>query len=312
MSQVYKNIDISELFDAWYRFRKGKSNKNDVLIFENHLESNIFDLYDDLISGGYEHSGYIFFQVFDSKKRSIHKAVVRDRVIHEFLRYKLEKEFEKYFIRDSFASRKNKGSLKAVNKFKYYLGQSKYTISLDVKKYFESISHQVLLDKISQKFDANSIEYNLSKIIIESFNKNNKGIPLGNSVSQVFSNIYLSDFDWFMVKKYTYYIRYNDDIRVCVYKCSRSQIKEIIAYLEKNLFLEIPKNKIKVQNNFQGIEFLGNVVFKNFCFLNRKTRVKILERANYLNKNSYLGLLSKHNNYDFSLKLKSRYNIQHK
>jgi len=312
MSQVYKNIDISELFSAWRRFRKGKSNKKDVLIFENHLENNIFDLREDLISGKYLHSEYKFFQVFDSKKRSIHKAQVKDRVIHEFLRHRLEKEFEKYFIRDSFASRKNKGSLKAISKLKYYLGKTKNTISLDVKKYFDSINHHVLLDKISKKFNIETVEYNLSKIIIESFNKNNKGIPLGNSVSQVFSNIYLNDFDWFMIKKYHYYIRYNDDMRICVDRFNYEQIVEITDYLKNNLYLEIPKGKIKINKNYKGVEFLGNIVFQDHCILRRKTRVKILERASYYNKNSYFGFISKHNNYDFSSKLKSRYNIEYK
>lgn len=296
------------MFDAWSRFRKGKNSKLDVLVFENELETNIFLLHEDLISDQYKHGKYLFFQVNDSKKRAIHKALVRDRIVHEFLRFRLENKFEKLFIRDSFSSRKEKGTLKAINKFKYFLSQTRYTLSLDVRKYFDSINQEILLQKISREFLENTLEYKLSKMIINSFGSDGRGIPLGNSVSQIFSNIYLNDFDWFVLEKNYKYIRYNDDIRICFDNIGKIKIKEFLNYLQNNLKLIIPRNKIKISKNFQGVEFLGHVVSANYCIIKKQTKKKILQRLNEENQFSYLGLISKQNNYDFSLQLKSMYN----
>ncbi len=70
------------LFAAWEEFRDGKKNRKDVADFWVNLEDSIFQLRDDLREGSYRHGSYFSFFVCDPKRRHIHKAGVRDRLLH--------------------------------------------------------------------------------------------------------------------------------------------------------------------------------------------------------------------------------------
>ena len=73
---------MENLFLAWQEFRRGKRNKLDVQKFEYNLEDNIFQLHHELKTKIYCHSHYTSFHIQDPKLRHIHKAFVRDRVLH--------------------------------------------------------------------------------------------------------------------------------------------------------------------------------------------------------------------------------------
>lgn len=75
-------ISLKNLFLAWKEFKKGKTAKIDVQEFEFNLEENIFQLHDDLKSKRYKHGYYASFYVRDPKLRHIHKASIRDRLLH--------------------------------------------------------------------------------------------------------------------------------------------------------------------------------------------------------------------------------------
>src|SRR3989339_2034574 len=100
-------ICLENLFAAWREFYKGKKQKKDVEEFSVNLEDNIFALHDDLKNGNYQHSQYASFFVCDPKLRHIHKACVRDRLLHNAIVRIVEPVFERIFIFDSYSSRKN-------------------------------------------------------------------------------------------------------------------------------------------------------------------------------------------------------------
>lgn len=99
---------------------KGKSHRKDVQVFERHLEDNLFQLRDELLEGSYRHDAYHEFHIFDPKHRVIHKATVRDRVIHHFVYAQLLSVFEPSFIFDSFPCRDEKGTHAAVRRLKEF------------------------------------------------------------------------------------------------------------------------------------------------------------------------------------------------
>lgn len=120
-SQDFLNlISIDNLFQAWNEFKIGKRKRNDVQIFERNLEDNIFKLHQELKFKTYRHGSYQSFYVHDPKQRHIHKAEVRDRVVHHFL-YKYTYElFDKSFIYDSYSCRLEKGTHKAVKRLEKF------------------------------------------------------------------------------------------------------------------------------------------------------------------------------------------------
>jgi len=152
-----KIISLKNLFDAWGEFRKDKRRKKDVAEFELNLEDNIFKLHEDLANGNYKHGGYFSFFINDPKKRHIHKASVRDRLLHHAIIRVIEQMWDRKFIFDSWSSRKYKGTHWAIKRL-YKMGlkisrnnsRTLWVLKLDIRKFFDSVDHEILL-KILRK-----------------------------------------------------------------------------------------------------------------------------------------------------------------
>lgn len=275
------------LFSAWSEFKKkGKINKKDVQIFSAELEENVFALHEELKMGTYQHGGYEKFVVRDPKRRVIHKAGVRDRLLHRAVFRILYPIFDKTFIFDSYASRESKGIHKAIKRFKYFARKiSKnntrtiYILKCDVKKFFDNIDHGILLRLLRTKIGDPKV-LNLLENIIASFEtKAGKGIPLGNLTSQLFSNVYLNCFDNYIKRKLRikFYIRYADDFVVML-----SDDEELFGllpktkdFMENKLSLFLHSDKVSVRKWRQGIDFLGFVSRPNYEILRAKTARRI-------------------------------------
>jgi hypothetical protein len=82
-NKSYKDIiSLENIFAAWQEFLPGKRNKKDVQEFGLNLADNILELHGDLANFTYTHGKYQAFNISDPKPRNIHKASVRDRVLH--------------------------------------------------------------------------------------------------------------------------------------------------------------------------------------------------------------------------------------
>jgi len=113
-------VSLENLLKAWEEFVKGKRNKKDVQEFSFHLMNNIFSLHRDLINHTYKHGGYQAFKINDPKPRDIHKATVRDRLLHHAIYRILYPFFDRTFISESYSCRNSKGTHKAIYKLKRY------------------------------------------------------------------------------------------------------------------------------------------------------------------------------------------------
>ena len=125
--KMYKNIfqsiiSVENLFCAWDIFKGDKRNKPDVATFARDIETHIFRLHRDLRSKIYRHGPYKGFWIHDPKLRRIHKATVRDRVLHHALFRILNPIFEPTFIQTSFSCRISKGTHKGMKKVARMLG----------------------------------------------------------------------------------------------------------------------------------------------------------------------------------------------
>lgn len=158
-------ISVEGLLAAWETFRSGKRGNADVREFERHLEDNLFRLHAELKSGAYRHAPYQRFQIFDPKHRIIHKADVRDRVVHHALYRALAPLFEQSFIRDSYSCRIGKGTHAAVRRLERFARsvsrnntQPCWALKCDIRKFFDSIDHAILFRLIRRSvFDQQTI-----------------------------------------------------------------------------------------------------------------------------------------------------------
>lgn len=166
-------ISLENLLEAWKEFVNGKRNKKDVQEFSMHLMDNIFSLHSDLINHTYKHGGYQAFKINDPKPRDIHKASVRDRLLHHAIYRILYPFFDKTFIADSYSCRLNKGTHKAVNKFcSYFYKVSKnntrtcWVLKCDIRKFFANINHDILINILREYIPDKDIIELLESVIL--------------------------------------------------------------------------------------------------------------------------------------------------
>lgn len=317
-------ISIENLFQAWSEFRIGKKSKRDVQYFERNLEDNLFKLRAQLKTKSYRHSHYIAFNIYDPKFRHIHKASVLDRTVHHAIVSVIEPIFDKTFIYDSYSCRKDKGMHRAVQRLSIFVRKvsknyegSCFILKLDIKKFFASVDHEILLECIRKRIEDEDLLW-LIENILKSFSKD-IGIPIGNLTSQIFANIYLNELDKFIKQelKVKYYIRYADDF--IILSRSREYLEELITqigvFLKINLKLSLHEDKIILRKYNQGIDFLGYIVLPHYVLPRTKTIKRMfrkLEEKRYsdnFNKTleSYLGYLSHAYAYKLQREILRRY-----
>lgn len=288
-------VSVSNLLEAWNEFKRSKRKKYDVADFELHLEDCIFRLHRELKTKKYIHDPYLDFYICDPKRRHIHKATVRDRVLHQAIFRVLYPIFDKHFIHDSYSSRNNKGThagverlVSACRKETDNWRNTAYALKCDVRKFFDSIDHKILRDLTIKKVSEPDMMW-LIDIILMSFEKEKgKALPLGNVTSQLFANVYLNELDQFAkhILGAKHYFRYCDDF-IIVHKDRRfleNTIPKIQAFLKEKLLLELHPRKVEIRKIGQGIDFLGYVSLPYFEVVRTNTRRRILRKVKYAQK----------------------------
>jgi len=176
MSDIFEKI-VSKinLFNAWHEFCVGKRDRIDVQMFERHLEDHVFALHEELLAGTYEHGPYHTFKIFDPKPRIINKATVRDRLVHHAIHRVIFPMFERSFIFDSYSCRDNKGTHAAVKRLEVFARKvsenwtdSCWALKFDVKRFFDSVDHEILLGLLDENIQDKRTMELLTKVV-ESF-----------------------------------------------------------------------------------------------------------------------------------------------
>jgi len=254
------------------------------------LMDNIFSLHSDLVNHSYIHGGYQAFKINDPKPRDIHKAAVRDRLLHHAIYRILYPFFEKTFIADSYSCRISKGTHRAINRLREFTNKvSKnntrtcWVLKCDVRKFFASIDHSILI-KILEEYIPDEKVIWILKNVIASFSSGriDTGIPLGNLTSQLFANIYMNKLDQFVKHKLKakFYIRYADDFVIISEnkKSLERKIKPIRKFLSDELMLELHPEKIFLKTLASGVDFLGMVNFPRHRVLRTKTKRRMFKK----------------------------------
>jgi retron-type reverse transcriptase len=277
---------------AFKEFLRGKRNKKDVQEFQLHLMDNILSLHNDLKNQTYTHGGYHAFNISDPKLRNIHKALVRDRLLHHAIYRILYLYFDTKFIHDSYSCRINKGTHKAINRFRDFNRKvSKnntrtcFVLKCDIKKFFANIDHAILKKILEKHIKDKNILWLLSRVI-DSFSSHPidktyvvRGLPLGNLTSQLLVNIYMNEFDQFAKRelKVKYYIRYADDFVILNNDKNylHDLLSRIAGFLEQELKLKLHPDKVFVKTIASGVDFLGWVNFPHHRVLRTATKKRM-------------------------------------
>ncbi|MBD3282197.1 MAG: hypothetical protein GF387_01145 [Candidatus Portnoybacteria bacterium] len=109
-----------------------------------------------------------------------------------------------------------------------------------------------------------------------------KGLPIGNLTSQIFANIFLDKFDWFIKKqlRIKHYFRYADDFAIIDQdpKYLESLIILIQEFLNSKLDLKLHLQKVEIRKLSQGVDFLGYVILPYYIILRTKTKKRMFRK----------------------------------
>lgn len=271
---------------AFYKACKGKGLLQEVLLYKKNLDSNLRLLQAQILSGNISVGKYHYFTIYDPKERVICAATFDERVLHHAIMNVCHSIFEKTMIYDSYATRIDKGIYKALDKVFLNMHKYRYVAKLDVRKYFDSISHVKLNDLLATKFKDERLLAIFSKIINSYETKEGKGLPIGNLTSQYFANFYLSALDHYVKEqlRVPIYVRYMDDMLLLSNDLEflKNAVLEINKYVE---ILHLTLKPVVINKTDLGVSFLGYKLFPHKILLNKASKRRFKQKMELYSNN---------------------------
>jgi len=273
---------FEHLYHAFKKARIGTKSE-EVSAFNFNLENELITLSEKLKNKTYKPAKYKYFTIHDPKERIISVAPFVDRVVHHAVVALLEPIYEKLFIDNSFATRKNKGTHLAIKTAQIMLRKNVWYLKADVRKYFDSIKHDILIDLLRQKIKDNDFMQLVETIIRNT--ENQDGLPIGNLTSQFFANVYLHGFDNYVLRvlKPAAYIRYMDDF--VLFDNDKNSLKSMLlhicSYMQNNLSLTLKDKAVMINKYTHGLSFLGVRIFENTVRVKQQNLRRSLKRLRY-------------------------------
>lgn len=271
-------MNIEELYSFEHVYKsakkctKGVRWKTSTQNFECLLMSNAENLREEVINGSYRSRGFHEFTLRERGKiREIKAVHISERMIQKTLcDYFLIPKFTSKFIYDNGACLKGKGTHFSIKRLRIHLhnywinhGNTGYILQFDISNFFNSIDHEILINKVSKYIKDNSI-LNLYTHLVKCFG-NGVGLGLGSQISQVIASIYLNELDHLIKDKlrFKYYGRYMDDgYIICE---SKERLQNCLAQIE------ILFNKLKLKLNRKKTHIIP--IKHGFTFLKRNMKL---------------------------------------
>jgi len=255
--------------------RRGKTRQYGVIAHDRNKESNVESLRIELKDRVYRTSEYTNFSVFEPKERLVYcLPYFPDRITHHAIMNVLEPVFVSTFTADTYSCIKGRGIHKSSFKLRRALQDvpgTKYCLKLDIKKFYPSVDHDILKALLRRKLKDADLIWLLDEIITSA-----PGLPIGNYLSQYFSNFYLTYFDHWLKEtlRVKYYFRYADDM--VILSDSKPYLHGVLSAIKSYLNNEL---KLQVKENYQvfpvekrGIDFVGYKHFHTHTLLRKSIK----------------------------------------
>ena len=289
------DFSFTELAQAYFDCRQHKRNTASALDFEQALERNLFDLYEELKDGSYRPGRSICFVITRPKPREVRAADFRDRIVHHLFYNRISPRFYAAFIPDSCACIPGRGTLYAAQRLESKVrsitqnwSKPAFYLKMDLANFFVAIDKGILRDLIAHRVTepfwlqlAETIlfhdprldfEYrgDVAKLNLVPAHKRltnhpaNLGLPIGNLSSQFFANIYLDRLDQFAKHQLRakHYTRYVDDF-VILHESAQwlnEALGSINQFMPEALNARLNPSKTILQPIDRGIDFVGQVI----------------------------------------------------
>ena len=286
----YKNLTYEKLLKAHLDARKGKGSRKEIILFNLKQEEYIKYLLERLENKTYKHGGYTVFYVTEPKLRKIEKSKYMDRIVHRWLVDNILKPyFIPRFIQTTYACIEGRGMHKAcldmqeMMKHCTRIWNNYYILKMDIAKYFDNIDKKILVSILEKRIKDKDVMWLINEILYA--NKREKGLEIGNYTSQMFANIYLNEYDWYVKRNLhiKYFSRYMDDsiLLVKTKKEAIQALEKIKRFLKENLNLEL-NSKTQIFKSSQGVNFCGYKINEYRLKIRDKGKKKLKKKIKYL------------------------------
>lgn len=265
----YNTVNTESLAQSLKEALRGNTKyKRDAMLFCRDETENLKTLHNELINGTYRFGGYHEFKVYEPKERIINAPEFRDKVVQLSLNRALKPVLHPKFVYDSYACIDGKGTHSCSNRLQSFMkkarwqyGEGAYAIKIDIKKFFYNIDREVLTEIMKKKVNCKRTMRLISEIIDSAAQIDSKGLPLGNTLSQVCANVYMNQLDQHCKRALSvkYYLRYADDICMIVKSKGKAKVvlRSTIGFLNDQLRLEANEKKTCIFPLSQGINMVG-------------------------------------------------------
>jgi RNA-directed DNA polymerase len=257
--------------------------------FAKNFEQNCLALSRDLKNFSLPPCLYSEKIIHEPKERHILIAPFYWRVVHQTVVLQMKNIWNSSLINTTYACIPKRGihkALRDVEKAAHNSKQPLYALKLDVKKYFDNVDHQVLKRVIERKLKDKRL-LQLISLIIDSV-PGGKGIPIGNLTSQYFSNLYLSQLDYYIKHelKIKHYFRYMDDMVVlhADKNALRDYLQSINAYLTDHLQLTLKGNHQIFPLAGRQLDFVGYRIDQHTTMMRKSILMRFYASARRLRK----------------------------
>lgn len=303
-----KIIDMENIKLAHKNARKGKTKYKAVQEVDKDLDAHCLKIQKLLKSKTFTTSEYkVFTKVDRGKAREIHKLpYFPDRIVQHAVMQVVEPIWKKTLIADTYQSIKGRGVHKVLPKVVKAVQQDKvkYCLKLDVKKFYPSVDTQIMKQVVRKKIKCKDTLWLLDNIIDSS----EKGLPIGNYISQYLGNLYLSEIDHRMkeVVKLKYYYRYCDDIIILANsKKDLHDVRRKVGLMLNEINLELKKD-YRVHPSIYGVDLLGYIVTNRKVGVRNNIKRNMFKNYSERSAPSYNGILSHCDGHTLKNKLKRK------
>jgi RNA-directed DNA polymerase len=287
-------LDRENFILAFHRAARTKRYRPEVREFQKDLNHWLATISQRIDSSSFTFGRFHQFLIRDPKERIITAPCFEERVVHHAIMNVCEPVLDRWLIDDTFACRVGRGREAAVQRAMQFCRSQPWCLKLDIRKYFDSISHDRLLELLPRRFKEPRLQ-SLFEQIVRSFRGTQRiGLPIGSLMSQHFANFYLGWFDRHVKESLRAhgYVRYMDDM--LLWGNDRRELQrvqqECEIFVGDELGLEF--KPAQVRRVEQGIGFLGCRLFPTHVELNRRSKQRWQRRVRFLGKVYRLGLLS--------------------
>lgn len=305
MPKTFRNlwhrlVSFENLWTAYLAARRGKRRRPQVAAYELDAETRLLSLQARLENGTYQPGRYRTFVVREWKRRVVSAAPFEDRIVHHALCQVIEPIWEARFIHDTYACRRGKGTLAALNRAQHFARGRRYVLSLDIREFFPSMDHAVLRATLERHLADRRVLALIDRILAggadllaEEYTPvyfpgddlfavlRPRGLPIGNLTSQFFANVYLHPLDLFIKQELhcDAYVRYCDDLLLFaddkrMLHAWKDAVRERLALLR----LTFHEERAQVAPAAAGFPFVGWTVSPQRRRLRRRNVVRFWRR----------------------------------